>query len=81
MNKACILISCVTVILTSSGCGGNAERIPLPVCPQIVEYGAADQARAADELQRLPADGVVRTRFMPDYGRMRAEVRACRGGA
>ena len=74
-------IACVMLILMLSGCGNNAARLPLPVCPQIVEYSAADQAKAADELQRLPAGGVVRARFMPDYGRMRAEVRACRGGA
>jgi hypothetical protein len=68
-------------MMSTAACGTVPSKVPLPVCPQIVEYGAADQARAADELQRLPADGVVRARFMPDYGRMRAEVRACRGGA
>ena len=65
-------------MMSTAACAPAASKIPLPVCPQIVEYGPADQAKAADELQGLPADGVVRTRFMPDYGRMRAEVRACR---
>jgi hypothetical protein len=69
------------LMMSTAACGTVPSKVPLPVCPQIVEYGAADQARAADELQRLPASGVVRSRFMPDYGRMRAEVRACRGGA
>lgn len=68
-------------MMSTAACAPGVSKTPLPVCPQIVEYSATDQARAADELQRLPADGVVRTRFMPDYGRMRAEVRACRGGA
>jgi len=36
------------------------------------------QRAAQQELARLPADGVIRTRFMPDYGTMRDEVRACR---
>lgn len=68
------------LMMSTAACAPAASKIPLPVCPQIVEYGAADQARAADELQRLPAEGVVRARFMPDYGRMRAEVRACQKG-
>lgn len=67
------------LMMSTAACGTDTSRIPLPVCPQIVEYSAADQAKAADELQALPANGVVRSRFMPDYGRMRAEVRACRG--
>lgn len=69
------------LMMSTAACGTVPSKVPLPVCPQIVEYSATDQARAADELQRLPASGVVRARFMPDYGRMRAEVRACRGGA
>lgn len=72
------LLAPVLAMTLTAACAPGASRTPLPVCPQVVEYSAADQARAADELQRLPASGVVRSRFMPDYGRMRAEVRACR---
>jgi hypothetical protein len=68
-------------MMSTAACATVPSKVPLPVCPQIVEYSAADQAKVADELQRLPAGGVVRSRFMPDYGRMRAEVRACRGGS
>lgn len=73
-----LLVPALLMMLTAA-CGTGASKSPLPVCPQIVEYSAADQAKAADELQALPANGVVRSRFMPDYGRMRGEVRACRG--
>ncbi|MDP2332419.1 MAG: hypothetical protein Q8M19_17155 [Reyranella sp.] len=48
------------------------------MCPQLVEYSAAVQDQARAELQTLPPGGVVRGRFMPDYGRMRDEVRACK---
>lgn len=75
-----LLVPALLMMLIAA-CATVVSKTPLPVCPQIVEYSAADQAKAADELQRLPAGGVVRARFMPDYGRMRAEVRACRGGA
>lgn len=47
------------------------------VCPPIVEYSAADQARAADELEAMPAGSIIRERFMPDYGQLRAQIRAC----
>lgn len=75
------LLALALLMMSIAACATAPSRVPLPVCPQIVEYSPADQAKAADELQRLPAGGVVRARFMPDYGRMRAEVRACRSGA
>ena len=52
-----------------------------PVCPALPEYTLEIQRQAADELAALPKDGVVRGRMMPDYGRMRNEVRACRRGS
>lgn|GEM_PF-6984032 len=51
------------------------------MCPQLVEYSAAVQDQALAELQALPGDGIVRGRLMPDYGRMRDEVRACKKAA
>lgn len=48
------------------------------VCPQLIEYSPEIQKQAAAELQALPPGGVIRSRFMPDYGTMRGEVRACR---
>ena len=51
------------------------------VCPALPEYALEIQRQAADELAALPKDGAVRGRMMPDYGRMRSEVRACRRGS
>lgn len=48
------------------------------VCPRVVEYTPEQQARAADELDALPADAMLVT-MMADYGRERAMLRACRG--
>lgn len=46
------------------------------VCPQIVEYSLEDQGRAWEELQYLPVDGIVRSRYVPDYSRVRDQIRA-----
>jgi len=60
---------------------------PIVVAPDLVDYTAAVQDRAADELDRLgkpcPADTVTAdcsavARFIIDYGRMRDQVRAAR---
>lgn len=60
-----------------SGCAtASSER----ACPREVEYTAEQQRQGADELQILPKDSVVRGTFMPDYGRLRDQARACRGG-
>lgn len=64
--------------MSIAGCAAGPSRLPAPVCPQLIEYSPADQAKAADELKRLPVSGVVRSKFLPDYGTMRDEVRACR---
>lgn len=60
---------------------------PIVIAPDLVDYTAAVQGRAADELERLgkpcPADTVIAdcsavARFVIDYGRMRDQVRAAR---
>lgn len=47
------------------------------VCPHPVEYSPEFQARLADELMALPNNSAM-VRAMIDYGRLRAELRACR---
>lgn len=73
------LLVLVPLAMSTSGCLTGSSEAPSPaVCPQITEYPLEMQRAAQQELARLPADGVIRTRFMPDYGTMRDEVRACR---
>ena len=43
----------------------------------MIEYTAADQARAADEVEALP-DGTVIVRMLSDYAVMRDQARVCR---
>ena len=54
--------------------GGSETRAP---CPPVVEYSAADQARAADEIEALP-EGAVIVRMLSDYAVLRDQTRACR---
>jgi len=52
---------------------GSDTRSP---CPLVVDYTAADQARAADEVVALPEDAVV-VRMLSDYAVLRDQARAC----
>lgn len=63
-------------MLSLSACamGGSETRAP---CPPVVEYTAADQARAADEVEALP-EGAVIVRMLSDYAVLRDQVDACR---
>jgi hypothetical protein len=70
----------VLVIATSwlTGCatagfeaGGDAA------CPPVVEYSREFQARAAEELARLP-DGSAVVEMMADYAVIRDQARACK---
>jgi hypothetical protein len=54
--------------------GGSESRAP---CPPVVDYTAAAQARAADEVEALP-EGAVIVRMLADYAVLRDQARACR---
>ncbi|WP_341870498.1 hypothetical protein [Paracoccus shanxieyensis] len=54
--------------------GGSDTRAP---CPPVVDYTAADQARAADEVAAL-SEGAVIVRMLTDYAVLRDQARACR---
>ena len=59
--------------LTGCATGGSDARAP---CPPVVDYTAADQARAADEVEALP-EGAVVVRMLSDYAVLRDQVRVC----
>lgn len=63
------------VMLWLNGCAtaGSETRAP---CPPVAEYTAADQARAADEVEALP-EGAVVVRMLSDYAVLRDQARAC----
>ena len=60
--------------LTGCATGGSETRAP---CPPVVDYTAADQARAADEVEALP-EGAVVVRMLSDYAVLRDQARVCR---
>jgi len=62
-------------MLWLSGCvmdGSNAGVL----CPPVVSYSAADQARTAAEVATLP-EGAVVVRMLSDYAVLRDQARAC----
>ena len=63
----------VTLWLTGCAMAGSDTRAP---CPPVVDYRAADQARAADEVEALP-EGAVIVRMLSDYAVLRDQARAC----
>lgn len=60
--------------LSACETAGSDARAP---CPPVVDYTAADQARAADEVETLP-EGAVIVRMLADYAVLRDQARACR---
>ncbi len=60
--------------LTGCAMGGSDARSP---CPPVVDYTAAEQARAAEEVETLP-EGAVIVRMLSDYAVLRDQARACR---
>ena len=63
-------------MLCLTGCAMGGSDIAAP-CPPVVDYTAADQARAADEMEALP-EGTVIVQMLGDYAVLRDQVRACR---
>jgi len=58
------------------GCSTSTPA-PVSVCPAPVPYTRAEMRDAAQALAALP-QGSILARMLQDYGRERAELRACR---
>jgi hypothetical protein len=63
-------------MLWLTGCATGGSDVSSP-CPPVVGYTAAEQARAADEVEALP-EGAVIVRMLSDYAVLRDQARACR---
>lgn len=63
--------------MLSLSCCAKADSEGQGTCPPVVDYTAADQARAADEVEALPEDAVI-VRMLGDYAVLRDQARACR---
>lgn len=60
--------------LSACSMGGSDANVP---CPPVVEYSAANQTRAAAELEALP-EGAVVVGMLSDYAALRDQALACR---
>ena len=64
------MLRALAILVLLTGCSGSQHLV---VCPRLPEYSREMQARVLEELPRLSPDVL---RFIEDYGRLRAEVRA-----
>jgi hypothetical protein len=66
------------VMLWLTGCAvGGSDRGGSAACPPVVDYTAAEQHRAAGELEALP-EGAMLVRMLSDYAVLRDQARGCR---
>lgn len=63
-------------MLSLAACETASSEAQAP-CPPVVPYSAADQARAASEVEALPENATV-VRMLSDYAMLRDQARACR---
>jgi hypothetical protein len=63
----------------AAACSSLAVSPAASLCPEPKPYTADEESRAARELLTLPA-GSILAEMIIDYGRERAELRACRRG-
>lgn len=79
-NVGCWKRRLAVLALTTSllnGCGTvRSEDGRLATCPPVVEYGREFEARAAEELARLPERSMI-AEMLSDYAVMRDQARAC----
>lgn len=65
----------LTILATlASSCATAPSDV---TCPSLPVYSPEVQTQAANELDALPPGSVIGATMMPDYGTMRAGVRAC----
>jgi hypothetical protein len=63
-------------MLLLSACAGVGSDVAPDVCPPVVAYSEAEQARVADEVAALP-EGAVILDWLADYAVLRDQARAC----
>ena len=63
-----------------AACTTAGSERPAAVCPPVAEYSTEFQARAADELARLPQESAIVV-MLGDYAVMREQARACGSGS
>ena len=69
------VLAIATSLLAGCATAGSDPRV-VAICPPVVEYSREFQARAADELSRLPERSVI-SEMLSDYAVMRDQARSC----
>ncbi|MBM4199614.1 MAG: hypothetical protein FJ198_08000 [Gammaproteobacteria bacterium] len=69
------VLAIATSLLAACATAGSDPRVVV-TCPPVVEYSREFQARAADELSRLPERSVI-SEMLSDYAVMRDQARSC----
>jgi starvation-inducible outer membrane lipoprotein len=75
-TKRTLLLLAATTLL--SACQTVPRDIVLR-CGTLKDLSKEEQKRAVEELKRLPPGTVIGGFIVPDWLRMRDEIRACRG--
>jgi hypothetical protein len=70
-------IPALALAAIAAACSGLTAPPTPSLCPEPEQYSADQEARAARDLLGLPA-GSILAEMIADYGRERAELRACR---
>lgn len=74
MRRLAVLATATSLL---TGCATVASEPRLATaCPPVIEYSREFQARAAQELSRLP-NGLAIAEMLSDYSVMREQARAC----
>ena len=68
----------IATLFLSGRAGVGSDTSP-GVCPPVVAYSQAEQARVADEVAALP-EGTVIVGWLADYAVLREQARACAVG-
>ena len=78
-NAECSRLRLAALVIGASwltGCATVSSESVVVVCPPVVEYDAAEQARVASEVEALP-DAAVLIDWMADYSVLREQARSC----
>jgi uncharacterized protein YceK len=70
------VVALAVVMTLLSGCARVGFESSAGACPQVVEYGRAEQVRVAEEVAALP-EGAMSVEWLADYAVLRDQARIC----
>lgn len=70
------LVGLATVMSLLSACATVSSEPVVGICPPVVEYSAAEQARVASEVEALPDDAAL-INWLADYSVFREQAGSC----